>query len=281
MKHLRLIALAVCVTVVAGCGSRDSGPSTAAPTAQSPAAEAAPAPAAEASPADVRQAAAATQETAASAETTSDNALGRLAALPESAELPGGRWKAGTHYTPVVPAQGTSADPGQVEVIEILWLGCPHCAELQPYFDSWSSKKPSYIKFTQEHVMWGPAHRGHAKLFYTLEVLGKSALLSKAFDEIHRRGNILVAADEAETQKMHLNFAKANGISEADFKREYSGFSVSTRLQKAEELMRRYRVEAVPYVVVNGKYQTSVQMAGGSQELMQLINDLAAAEKSR
>jgi hypothetical protein len=40
-------------------------------------------------------------------------------------------------------------------------------------------------------------------------------------------------------------------------------------------------VESVPFVVINGKYQTSVQMAGGSQELIQLINDLTAAEKSR
>jgi protein dithiol oxidoreductase (disulfide-forming) len=285
MNHLRLIVLAMCATVIVGCGARDTGRSTTtgatSPTPEANAPTAPPSATAADAPADLKKAASTAQESAGNTEAAGDPSLGRLAALPESAELPGGRWKAGTHYTPVVPAQATSAEPGQVEVLEILWLGCPHCAELHPYLESWSSKKPSYVKFTQEHVMWGPAHRGHAKLFYALEALGKGALVNKAFDDIHRRGNILVAADDAETQRMHLAFAKANGISEANFKREYSGFSVSTRLQRAEELMRRYRVESVPLIVINGKYQTSVQMAGGHQELVQLLNDLTAFEKSR
>jgi len=129
--------------------------------------------------------------------------------------------------------------------------------------------------------MWGPAHRAHAKLFYTLEVLGHDELVTKAFDEIHKRGNVLVDADDAKTLQLQLAFAKANGISEADFKREYNGFGVSTRLQHAEEIMRRYQIESVPHFIINGKYETDVGMAGGPEQLLALINDLAAAEKSR
>ncbi len=44
--------------------------------------------------------------------------------------------------------------------------------------------------------------------------------------------------------------------------------------------MRRYKIETVPYFIINGKYQTDVAMAGGQEQLIQLINDLAAAEKS-
>jgi hypothetical protein len=37
----------------------------------------------------------------------------------------------------------------------------------------------------------------------------------------------------------------------------------------------------VPVIIINGKYQTDVGMAGGEKELLQLINDLAAFEKAR
>ena len=45
--------------------------------------------------------------------------------------------------------------------------------------------------------------------------------------------------------------------------------------------MRRYQIETVPHVIINGKYETDVGMAGGHEQLLALINDLAAAEKSR
>ena len=95
--------------------------------------------------------------------------------------------------------------------------------------------------------------------------------------------NILLSptGNDAQTQSLQQAFAVANGVKEADFKREYNGFSVNTRLQRAEELMRRYRVESVPLVIVNGKYQTDVGMAGSPEKLISLIEDLVATEKSR
>jgi thiol:disulfide interchange protein DsbA len=129
--------------------------------------------------------------------------------------------------------------------------------------------------------MWGPAHRSHARLYYTLLALGREDLVAKAFDEIHKGGNYLVTNDEAQSQRLQLAWAKSQGISESDFNREYNGFGVNTNLQRAEEITKRYRIEGVPRVVVNGKYETDVGMAGGQDELVQLINDLAAFEKSR
>ena len=42
----------------------------------------------------------------------------------------------------------------------------------------------------------------------------------------------------------NCNFAKANGISETDFMRAYNSFGVQANLQKADDLMRRDRIEA-------------------------------------
>lgn len=210
-----------------------------------------------------------------------DAAPASTAAVSAPAQPIPSRWKAGTNYQLVVPAQGTSADPGQVEVLEFLWLGCPHCYELNPYVEAWKKHLPPYVKFTQVHITFDAGKVAHARLFYTIQALGGDDLVAKAFDEIHRRKNTMVANDEAATLKAQQAFAVANGIDAAAFKREYNGFAVNASVQRANQLSRAYRIDGVPTFVVNGKYITGVGEAGGSEELMQLLTDLAASEKTR
>jgi thiol:disulfide interchange protein DsbA len=279
MKKL-LLAFAAAVTL-AGCGQKSTPVESEAAAPPPPAAaDSAPQQAAAPTEAELDQKATAAQEsTDTAAATPTDTSLERMVSMPESAQLPGGRWKAGTHYRPIVPAQPTSAGPGQVEILEFIWLHCRGCYALNPHVTSWKARLPEWVKFRQEHVMWGPAHRSLGRLLYTLDALKRDDLIPVAFDEIHRRNNALVANDDAKTLQMQLAFALANGIPEADFRREYNGFGVNTRLRAAEELTRRYRIESTPMFVVNGKYITDGSMAGGTNDLLQLLNDLAAFEK--
>jgi thiol:disulfide interchange protein DsbA len=279
----KLLLLAAATAVLAACGAKESATTVAAPPPSESTAQEAPPPAAAPTGAELKQQATAAQESAVADTADGDASLERIAAMPEKLQLPGGKWQSGKHYKPIVPAQPTSAAAGQVEVLEFMWLGCPHCADLEPHIEAWARQKPAYVKFVQEHVMWGAVHRAHGKLLYTLQALGRNDLVHKAFEEIHRNGKMLLSTsgNDAETQSIQLAFAKANGISEADFKREYNGFGVNTRLQRAEVLNRSYRIESVPVIIINGKYQTDVGMAGGEKELLQLINDLAAFEKAR
>jgi thiol:disulfide interchange protein DsbA len=191
------------------------------------------------------------------------------------------RWKANTNYLAVLPAQPTNVDAGQVEVLEFLWLGCPHCYELNPHIEAWKKKLPAYVKFSQVHVTWDTEKQAHAKLFYTVTALGGDPLVVKAFDEIHRRGNYMVANNASATEQMQLDFAVTNGVDAAAFRREYNGFAVNASVQRANQLMRTYRINQVPTFIVNGKYRTDVSSAGGPDLLMQLLTDLAASEKTR
>jgi protein dithiol oxidoreductase (disulfide-forming) len=286
MKHA-LAVVALLGLGLAACG-REPPPSTLEQTSLEAPAPTAPTGAnasdTAAAPAALEQAATRNQETTPEAEADRGDArLERVAALPESAQLPSGKWKPGTNYLPLSPAQPTSVEPGQVEVLEVFWYGCPHCYALDPFLENWKKTKPSYVKFVRVPVTWGPVHRSHGRLFYTLEALGKlDELHSKAFDEIHQRGNMLAANDEATTLRLQAAFARANGISEADFTKAYNSFGVNAAMQRAEEITRRYRIEGVPVLFVNGKYQTDVSMAGGQpQPLIELLTDLAAAEKRR
>jgi thiol:disulfide interchange protein DsbA len=207
-----------------------------------------------------------------------DAGLERLAQLPADQQLPAGRWKAGQNYDPLVPAQPTNVGPGKVEVVEVFWGGCPHCAALEPFIQSWLKNKPAYIEFVRVPVMWGPAHRAHAHLFYTLMALNRQDLIQKMFDAIVNQHQMLFAANDEDTLKAQQAFAKENGISAEDYAKAYNSFTVNSNLQRAEQLTQRYHVEGVPLIVINGKFTSDVAKAGSQSNLIALIDDLAAAE---
>lgn len=295
---LRTISVAA-LLVLCACARHGATPPPAAPPA--PAANTQPATAPETVPAPAATAKNETQQATASQESADNEAdrpargdasLERMAALPASAQLPDGKWQPGVNYDPLVPAQPTSVAPGKVEVVEVLWLACPHCYALEPYIRNWLKSKPSYVEFVRVPVMWQPIHRAHARLFYTLDALGRQDLIAKAFDTIHdlleRKQPPLVGNSDDETFRVQQQFAKENGISADDFAKAYNSFTVSSNLQRAEQLTQRYHVEGVPFFVVNGKYTTDVSKAGhdcpqtapacGEKKLVELLSDLTAAE---
>lgn len=188
----------------------------------------------------------------------------------------------GVNYTRLVPAQPTSVPAGQVEVLEFFWYACPHCYAIDPLIESWKKTKPAYISFSRVPVMWSEGHRSTARLYYTLESMGKlDQLHAEIFKEIHANNDPLIASDPNDTagaERIQTAFVKKFGISEDAFKKAYHSFAVETALQRADQLVLRYRVEAVPTVVINGKYVTDVGRAGSPERLVSLVNDLAAQE---
>lgn len=204
--------------------------------------------------------------------------LEKIADLPSQHQLPDGKWKPGVNYDPVVPAQPTAAPPGKVEVLEVFWYACPHCYALESYIAAWRKTKADYVNFVRVPVMWGPIHRAHAQLYYTLKQLGRNDLDDKVFETLHQQQNPLAGNTPEETFERQLQFAKDNGIDPDAFRKAYNSFAVNTDLQRAEEITQRYHVEGVPQIVVNGKYTTDVGKAGSHESLIAEINDLAASE---
>ena len=268
---------ATMLALLAAC----SGPPTSspAPDASPPPAATAPAPTA---PVDSPPAATTPPPAAkAAAAPAEESKLEKVATLPPAGQLPSGKWVAGVNYRPLVPAQPTDAPPGKVEVVEVFWYGCPHCYALDPYIESWRKTKPAYIEFRRVPVTWQPVHQSHAKLFYTFEALGKEdAVHNTVFAEMHDKKNYMyMQGDDKETLASQVAFAKAHGISEADFTGAWNSFTVQTSMQKADELVHRYHVDGVPLLVINGKYVTDVNMAGSQANVMSIVSDLAASEK--
>lgn len=184
------------------------------------------------------------------------------------------RFKEGVNYKKVLPAQPTGVAPGKVEVVEVFWYGCAHCFNLDPAIEAWRNKgKPAYVEFVRVPGMWNDTLRLHARLYYTAEALGKlEALHSTIFRTIQ------VDGDQLTTIPALTAFFKKHGVSSDEFQKAFSSFAVESKLQRADFLNRRYQINSVPTVVVNGKYTTDVGLAGGEPQLFQVIEELAAHE---
>lgn len=184
------------------------------------------------------------------------------------------KFKEGTNYVRLVPTQATSVAPGKVEVVEVFWYGCGHCFALDPSLETWRVKgKPANVEFVRVPAMWNDTLRMHARVFYTAELLGKlEQLHTPIFREIHVKGNQLNSVEKVTA------FFRENGVGTDEFQKAFSSFAVEAKLQRADVLNRRYRIESVPSLIVNGKYKTDVGMAGSEPQLYQLIGELAKSE---
>jgi thiol:disulfide interchange protein DsbA len=184
-------------------------------------------------------------------------------------------FEAGKHFTVLSPAQPTSTDAGKVEVAEVFMFGCPGCFGFEPHIQRWMGAKADYINFVRIPAPWNPAAVLHARAYYTAEALGKAEEIDgDFFAEIHTNRNML----ETEA-KIAALFAK-HGVDEATFKSTFNSFAVNAKLKRAEELIKRYRVQSTPTVVVNGKYLTQGSQAGSYEAWFAIIDDLAAREKA-
>ena len=180
----------------------------------------------------------------------------------------------GVQYKSLRPAVPTNVAPGKVEVVEVFWYACGHCYLLEPKLAAWEKKgKPANVQLVRMPAMWNEVLKTHARLFYTIEVLGKPQLHDEAFREINVRGNRLETPEKIEA------FLTARGVSKADFQKTFTGFAVESKLARAADLNKRYRITSTPTVVVNGKYVTDAGMAGSEDKLFEVMNALAAREK--
>ena len=207
--------------------------------------------------------------------------LSARAAEPSTPASALSKWQAGINYKLAPAPQPTTVAAGKVEVTEVFWYGCGHCYALDPALEAWNAGKPPYVEFVRVPVIWGPVHRQHAKLYYTLQALHRPELHTKVFDAIHQQGLALSARNELEARAMQFAFLNREGVTEKEFDAAYDSMTVATNMMRAEEFTKKLVVSSVPLMVVNGKYITSVSEAGTEAKLLALINDLAASEKAR
>lgn len=207
---------------------------------------------------------------------TDDETVMLAAAEQESSPVPAHleRYQPGTHYRVMTPVQPTSVDPGKVEVLEMFWYGCPHCYTLEPHIRQWvENEMPDNVTFIRLPATLNRGWQVHARAFYAAEALGK-------LDEMHEGFFRAVNEDRnpLNTEDLLVEFFGRYGVSRDEFLEAFNSFAVQTKLRRADSLGRRYRVTGVPAVTINGKYVTGADMAGGVDQLFDVMDFLIEKE---
>ncbi|HEX6136340.1 MAG TPA: thiol:disulfide interchange protein DsbA/DsbL [Casimicrobiaceae bacterium] len=205
--------------------------------------------------------------------------LGRsLLALLALAVLAGGSAAAplveGKNYARITNPQPVESGK-KIEVIEFFSYGCPHCAELEPYLDTWLAKLPPDVAFRRVPVMFQPRWVQLAKVYYTLDALGAESKLSPdVFKAIHGAGKPLW------DEKGFYDWAASNGLDRKKVEDVFKSFAVEGRMNRAKQLAQEYNIQAVPTIVVDGKFVTSSDRVGTHAALPAAIDELIAKARA-
>jgi thiol:disulfide interchange protein DsbA len=178
-----------------------------------------------------------------------------------------GAW-AQAPFAQLNPPQATEGG-GKIEVIEFFWYGCPHCYSLEPEVVAWSKKAPADVVFKRVPAYPSEAWGEGARIFYTLEAMGiLDSFHTKVFDAIHKENINL------QNKRLREEWLKKNGIDVAKYNEAEKSFSVASKLQRAKQMTQSYKVDGVPRVIVNGKYYTAGELAGGPQRVFAVVDQL-------
>ena len=163
----------------------------------------------------------------------------------------------------------------KIEVLELFWYRCPHCFELEPYLNKWLKSKPDFIEYVRLPAVLNRSWAFDARVFYTFVALGLVDSLHEAyFEAIHTDRKRIVTVEQL------ADWVADKGQDPQQILDTFNSFGVDSMVAHATDMSRRYETDGVPTIVVDGKYRTKVSLAGGHNELIDLMNYLALRAQS-
>lgn len=176
-------------------------------------------------------------------------------------------------YEQVKPAQPTETGADTVEVVDVFWFGCPHCFTFLPHMEGLEQDAPDHLRIRRMPAVFRESWIPHARAYYTAHLLGiEDRVHRPIFEAIHVHGRSL------STREALAAFFAEHGVDVEEFGKVYDSFAVESLVRKSVAMQRKYGVSATPTVIVNGKYRTSGNIAGGHANVIKVIRALAERE---
>ena len=186
----------------------------------------------------------------------------------------GQEYEQGINYFPLkIPQPVHTGD--KIEVLELFWYRCPHCFELEPYLNKWLKSKPDFIEYVRLPAVLNRSWAFDARVFYTFVALGLVDSLHEAyFEAIHTDRKRIVTVEQL------ADWVADKGQDPQQILDTFNSFGVDSMVAHAADMSSRYETDGVPTIIVDGKYRTKVSLAGGHNELIDLMNYLALRAQS-
>jgi protein dithiol oxidoreductase (disulfide-forming) len=177
----------------------------------------------------------------------------------------------GRDWRPLTPPR-PGAVPGKIEVLEFFSYGCPHCADLNPLITPWAGLLPGDVAFRRVPVSFGRAAWANlARLYFALELTGDLGRLDEAvFNAVARERRNLY------TDKSILAWLQDRGLDTTAFAAMFRSFAVETQVAQSDALVRDFKVDAVPTIVVDGRYVVLAREAKGFPDTLAIADGLIA-----
>ena len=160
-------------------------------------------------------------------------------------------------------------------IYEFFWYGCPHCYNLEPTMDRIEADLEKDTKVVKLPVALRDSWIPHAKLYYALKQMDKiDQVHNLIFEEIHLEDNRL------NTEQQMIDFLGKHGIDTDKFIEKYNSFGTEARIKKASNLAKKYQIDSVPTLIINGKFLTSGSYVSSYDELYSVVNLLVERERN-
>ena len=160
-------------------------------------------------------------------------------------------------------------------IYEFFWYGCPHCYNLEPTMDRIEADLEKDTKVVKLPVALRDSWIPHAKLYYALKQMDKiDQVHNLIFEEIHLEDNRL------NTEQQMIDFLGKHGIDTDQFIEKYNSFGTEARIKKASNLAKKYQIDSVPTIIINGKFLTSGSYVSSYDELYSVVNLLVERERN-
>jgi thiol:disulfide interchange protein DsbA len=169
-------------------------------------------------------------------------------------------------FIEVTPPQAT--EPGKVEVLEFFSYGCGHCAAIEPLMEKWIKVQSADVVVRGVPVAFNAGMKPLQRLYYALEALNRIDLHPKVFKAIHQEKKRLFTKAEIKS------WITTQGVDAEKFEAAYESFGVSSKANRADQLVTAYRIQGTPSVAVGGRFVTSPSEAGGYQQTLDVASDL-------
>ncbi|MFZ1418894.1 MAG: thiol:disulfide interchange protein DsbA/DsbL [Burkholderiaceae bacterium] len=157
-----------------------------------------------------------------------------------------------------------------VEVVEFFSYTCPHCAHFAPKLTAWRTQQPGNVRLIYLPVSWRADMLAPQRLYFTLAQLNRLDLHEQVFADWNNDPNSLA------TDAAVLNWALRQGFDQKIWQRTYNSAATSRQVRAAQQAFRRFELQGVPSVVINGRYALIP-----SEQLFDTLNHLVKHEQQR
>ena len=196
----------------------------------------------------------------------------------------------GKHYFEIKPAQRPPDAPaGVVEVTEVFSYGCVYCNRAIPLMEKIKKSLPANARMGYLPASFNASESWpmFQRVFYTLVALGQIEKLNNTvYSGVWTSKELSVVADDGRSLKKPQPtledaakfLEKKAGIKPEQFLATAKSFSVEANCRRADQLVKAYRIEGTPSLVVNGRYRVNMQSVKSEPDLIELVNWLVAKE---